>query len=101
MLDFCSDIDKICISLQIQCIFLDTSVCFCYVFSLPSPNIKEVAFGRLHKGARAVFGGPPPFMESFIGAGEAENMAKTYRRIKKYALDLQMYADFVDIAAKI
>ena len=77
MLDFCSDIDKIRINLQIQCIFLDTSVCFCFVLSLPSPN------KGFHKGERAAEGGPPPFVEAaagrllYMGAGEAENIAKT------------------------
>ena len=45
----------------------------------PSP-IMEAAFGRLHKGGRAAFGGPPTFVESIMGDGEygeAASIAKT------------------------
>ena len=43
----------------------------------PSPTM-EVAFGRLHKGGRAAFGGAPTFVDSIVGDGEAANIAKTY-----------------------
>ena len=43
----------------------------------PSPTM-EAAFGRLHKGGRAAFGGAPTFVESIVGDGEVENIAKTY-----------------------
>ena len=29
------------------------------------PSAEEAAFGRLHKGGRAAFGRPPPFVDSF------------------------------------
>ena len=29
----------------------------------------EAAFGRLHKGGRAAFGGPPTFVETIMGDG--------------------------------
>ena len=38
----------------------------------------EAAFGRLHKGGRAAFGGAPTFVDSIVGDGEAANIAKTY-----------------------
>ena len=43
----------------------------------PSP-IMEAAFGRLHKGGQAAFGGLPTFVETIIGDGEAANIANTY-----------------------
>ena len=43
----------------------------------PSPTM-EAAFGRLHKGGRAAFGGAPTFVDSIVGDGEAANIAKTY-----------------------
>ena len=43
----------------------------------PSPKM-EAAFGRLHKGGRAAFGGAPTFVDSINGDGEAANIAKTY-----------------------
>ena len=43
----------------------------------PSPTV-EAAFGRLHKGGRAAFGGAPPFVDSIVGDGGAANIAKTY-----------------------
>ena len=43
----------------------------------PSPTM-EAAFGRLHKGGRATFGGAPTFVESIVGDGEAANIANTY-----------------------
>ena len=43
----------------------------------PSPTM-EAAFGRLHKGGRAAFGGPPTFVESIIGDGEVANIVKMH-----------------------
>ena len=43
----------------------------------PSPTM-EAAFGRLHKGGRAAFGGAPTFVDSIVGDGGAANIAKTY-----------------------
>ena len=45
----------------------------------PSP-IMDAAFGRLHKGGQAAFGGPPTFVESIMGDGEAANI-KSYANV--------------------
>ena len=49
--------------------------------ALLTANIKEAAFGRLHKGGRAAFGHPPPFVESlmdgYVGAGKAADAPKS------------------------
>ena len=77
--------------IHIQCIFAHTSVCFCYACHLPSHHIKESTKGG---GRRRR---PPPFVEAAEGrllymvAGEVAGIAKTYRRISKYALN--MYID--------
>ena len=41
--------------------FICIGMHFDYVCHLAITNIMEAAFGRLHKGGRAAFGGPPPF----------------------------------------
>ena len=41
----------------------------------------EAAFGRLHNGGGAAFGGPPIVVESMMGAGEEANIAKTYANV--------------------
>ena len=55
---------------------------YMHMFSLcvadsPSATM-EAALGHLHKGGDAAFGGPPTFVESIVGDGEAANIAKTY-----------------------
>ena len=47
------------------------------VAASPSATM-DAAFGRLHKGGRAAFGGAPTFVDSIVGDGEAANIAKTY-----------------------
>ena len=68
-----------CININIQNTFADTSICFCYTCRLPSHHIKEstkeAAEGRL----------------LYMVAGEVASVAKTYRLISKYALN--MYID--------
>ena len=56
----------------------------------PSPTM-EAAFGRLHKGGRAAFGGAPAFVDSIVGDGEAANTAKTYT----YTYQMCLYPIFV------
>ena len=48
----------------------------------------EAAFGRLHKGGRAAFGGPPTFVESIMGDGGLAN-------IEAYAKTIQNMFVFV------
>ena len=55
----------------------------------PSPTMQS-AFGRLHRGGRAAFGGAPTFVDSIVGDGEAANIAKTYAYTHQMCLYLHM-----------
>ena len=74
-------------NIHIQCIFADTPVCSCHACPLPQPP---------HKGIDK-WGGCPPLVKAAEGhllymvAWEVASIAKTYRRISKYALN--MYID--------
>ena len=49
--------------------FICIGMHFDYVCHLTITNIMEAAFGHLHKGGRAAFGGPPTFVETIMGDG--------------------------------
>ena len=61
---------------------MDTFDMYMHMFSFCLPphhhQPMEAAFGRLHKGGRAAFGGAPTFVDSIVGDGEAANIAKRY-----------------------
>ena len=48
------------------------------MFAASQSPTMEAAFGRLHNGGRAAFGGAPTFVDSIVGGSEAANIAKTY-----------------------
>ncbi len=47
-------------------------------------NTKEAAFGRLHKGGRAAFGRPPPFVESLMDGCVRAGYANGTRMERKW-----------------
>ena len=48
---------------------------YLYIFQA---SIKGAAFGSPHKGGRAAFGGPPPFVVSFMEAWNINKYAYVY-----------------------
>ncbi len=47
------------------------------MLAVSASTIMEAAFGRLHKGWRAAFGGPPTFVEFIMVDAETASIAKT------------------------
>ena len=85
----------VCINIYILCTFMHIYACFCCVCCLPSPHTPIHKGGGLrpplHKGGRPPSAAAPLCGFLYMVAGEVASIAKTYRRISKYALN--MYID--------